>query len=160
MPLRHPRRAGGLLGLSKRSSSASRRTRSSCQYWDTVADRLFKIRNCMNIQGEPQQLPLFQPPVNPLLLVEAAAEGIDLGSVLADLNAPPPNYRFSYLIERALQLCADAAPSAPSSSSALEKQDAEHLAALRATQEVRRPPADGRPEAGRRQRGQRRTSMP
>ena len=27
-------------------------------YWDTVADRLFKIRHCMNIEGVVQQLPL------------------------------------------------------------------------------------------------------
>jgi hypothetical protein len=28
-------------------------------YWDTVADRIYKIRHCMNIQGQIQQLPLF-----------------------------------------------------------------------------------------------------
>ena len=31
-------------------------------YWDTVADRLFKIRHCMNIEGIVRQLPLFEPP--------------------------------------------------------------------------------------------------
>ena len=29
--------------------------------WDTVADRLFKIRNCMNIEGVVRSLALFQP---------------------------------------------------------------------------------------------------
>ena len=35
----------------------------------TVADRLFKIRHCMNIQGVVRQLPLFEPPIDPALLV-------------------------------------------------------------------------------------------
>ena len=33
-------------------------------YWDTVADRLFKIRHCMNIEGVVRQLPLFEPPIS------------------------------------------------------------------------------------------------
>jgi hypothetical protein len=36
----------------------------------------------MNIQGVVRQLPLFEPPIDPALLVQAAAAGIDLGSVL------------------------------------------------------------------------------
>ena len=55
-------------------------------YWDTVADRLFKIRHCMNIEGVVRQLPLFEPPIDPALLVRAAAAGLDLGSVLADVR--------------------------------------------------------------------------
>src|SRR5262249_38828523 len=42
-------------------------------YWDTVADRLFKIRHCLNIEGVFQQLPLFEPPIDPALLVAATA---------------------------------------------------------------------------------------
>ena len=73
------------------------------KYWDTVADRLFKIRNCMNIQGIVRQLPLFEPPIDPGLLVRAAAAGVDLGSVIASLNAPPPHYRFRFLLARAVR---------------------------------------------------------
>ena len=36
-------------------------------YWDTVDDRLYKIRHCMNIQGVVEQLSLFAPPINPAL---------------------------------------------------------------------------------------------
>ena len=43
------------------------------KYWDTVGDRLFKIRHCMNIEGIVRELPLFQPPIDPALLVKAAA---------------------------------------------------------------------------------------
>ena len=128
--------SGGLLGLSKVFFFCIPQNPQLLSYWDKVDQSLLRIRNCMNIQGQLQQIPLFQPLANPALLVEAAAEGIDLGSVLADLNAPPPNYRFSYLIERALQLCADTRALGAELLSALEKQDAEHLAALRASQEV------------------------
>ena len=39
-------------------------------YWDTVEDRLFKIRNSLNIQGIFRQLPLFAPPIDPATLVD------------------------------------------------------------------------------------------
>src|SRR5918998_796168 len=64
-------------------------------YWDTVADRLFKVRHCMNIEGVVRQLPLFESPIDPGLLVKAAAAGVDLSSVLADVSAATPYYRFT-----------------------------------------------------------------
>jgi len=54
--------------------------------WDTVADRLFKIRHCMNIEGVVRQLPLFEPPIDPALLVKAVAAGLDIGAVLNDMT--------------------------------------------------------------------------
>ena len=71
--------------------------------WDTVADRLFKIRHCMNIAGVERQLPLFEPPIDPALLVRAAAAGLDIGSVLADLSAPLPHHRFMTMLQKALE---------------------------------------------------------
>jgi hypothetical protein len=53
-------------------------------YWDTVADRLFKIRHCMNIEGVVRQLALFAPPIDPGLLVKAAAAGLDIAAVLSE----------------------------------------------------------------------------
>ena len=31
-------------------------------YWDTVADRLFKIRHCVNIEDVQRSVPAFEPP--------------------------------------------------------------------------------------------------
>ena len=76
-------------------------------YWATVDDRLNKIRNCMNIQGVVEQLPLFAPPISPALLVAAAAAGVDLSSVLSNTNAGTPFYRFSFMVQKALELCAE-----------------------------------------------------
>ena len=63
---------------ARRCTSACRATTSCSRYWDTVADRLFKIRNSLNIQGVFRQLPLFEPPIDPALLARAAAAGLDV----------------------------------------------------------------------------------
>ncbi len=105
-------------------------------YWDTVADRLFKIRHCMNIEGVVRQLPLFAPPIDVSLLVQAAAMGVDLSSVLNDINAATPHYRFTYMLQKAMELCNDVKALGASLLAALEKKDAEVLALLRASQET------------------------
>lgn len=105
-------------------------------YWDMIADRLFKIRHCMNIEGVVRQLPLFEPQIDPGLLVRAAAQGVDLNSVLNDLNAPVPYYRFTTLLRQALDLCAHLKSLGSTLLATLEKQDAEALAALRASHET------------------------
>ncbi len=104
--------------------------------WSTVEDRLYKIRNCMNIQGVVEQLPLFSPPISPALLVAAEAAGVSLSSVLSNTNAGTPFYRFTAMIRRALELCAEVRTLGAALLAALEKQDAEALALLRATQEA------------------------
>jgi len=105
-------------------------------YWDTVADRLYKIRHCMNIKGVVEQLPLFAPSINPALLVQATAMGIDLNSVLNEINSPTPNYRFSFMLQKALEVCTEVRSLGGALLSALEKNDAEDLSVLRSTQEI------------------------
>jgi peptidoglycan hydrolase-like protein with peptidoglycan-binding domain len=105
-------------------------------YWDTVADRLFKIRHCMNIEGVVRQLPMFEPPIDPALLVKAFAMGIDLSSVLNDMNAPLPHYRFATMLQKAQELCADLKGLGQSLLAAMEKRDAEEMALLRSTHEI------------------------
>ncbi|MCK1642484.1 hypothetical protein IVA95_34240 [Bradyrhizobium sp. 157] len=106
-------------------------------YWDTVADRLYKIRHCMNIEGVVRQLALFEPPIEPGALVKAVAGGIDIGSALADLNAPLPLYRFNVLLQRANDTCNDVKMLGAALLAALEKKDAEALSLLRQSHEVR-----------------------
>ena len=106
-------------------------------YWDEVEDRLFKIRHCMNIEGIIRQLPLFQPPIDPGLLVKAAAAGVDLASALNDLNAPLPCYRFQVMVQKANELINDVKGLGAALLGALEKRDAEELALLRSSHEVR-----------------------
>ena len=106
-------------------------------YWDMVADRLFKIHHCLNIEGVERQLPLFQPPIDPGLLVRATAAGVDLASVLNDLNAAVPHYRFRIMLQKAFDLSNDVKALGTALLSALEKKDAEELAVLRQGHEVK-----------------------
>lgn len=105
-------------------------------HWDTVADRLFKIRHCQDIDGVERKLALFAPPIDPAALIQAASQGLSLGSILADLSSPPPIYRFSLLIQKANEFCADVRVLGAALLGALEKKDAEELARLRAAQET------------------------
>ena len=105
-------------------------------YWDTVSDRLFKLRNCMNIEGVVRQLALFEPPIEPGLLVRAAAAGLDLSSVLSEVNAPLPNYRFDVMVRKAAELAAEVRGLGQALLAALEKRDAEDIALLRSSHEI------------------------
>lgn len=104
--------------------------------WDIVADRLFKIRCCMNIDGARRDLPLFEPPVDPELLVRARAAGLDLSQVVADLDAPLPRARFTRLLQLAKELAAEVRALGASLLAAREKLDAETLTRLRSTHEL------------------------
>ncbi|WP_232826397.1 neuraminidase-like domain-containing protein [Cyanothece sp. BG0011] len=107
------------------------------EYWDTVADRLFKIRHCLNIEGIFRKLNLFEPPINPALLVQAAAQGLNISSVLNDLSTPMPNYRFNYLLQRALEVTSEVKSLGSALLSALEKKDGESLSILRSQHDTR-----------------------
>ena len=101
-------------------------------YWDQVADRLFKIRHCMNIEGVVRQLALFDPPIDPGALVQGGRRrprhrqhrqqhqpaGVDAAGPAAAAEGAG-----------AVQRGEDAA--ARRCCSAIEKGEAEHLALLR-----------------------------
>lgn len=106
-------------------------------YWDTVADRLYKIRHCMNIEGVVRQLPLFEPPIDPAALVKAVAGGVDISTALSDLNAPLPLYRFNVLLQKANEVCNDVKALGAALLATLEKKDAEELGLKRQGQEIR-----------------------
>jgi Tc toxin complex TcA C-terminal TcB-binding domain/Neuraminidase-like domain/Salmonella virulence plasmid 28.1kDa A protein len=103
--------------------------------YDQVEDRLFKIRNCMNISGVRRQLALFAPPIDPMALVRARAAGLSLEDALAALAAPVPPYRFTHLIDRARQAASTAQAFGGALLSALEKKDVEELTLLRSLHE-------------------------
>jgi peptidoglycan hydrolase-like protein with peptidoglycan-binding domain len=105
-------------------------------YWDTLAEELYKIRNCMNIQGITRALPLSDAPIDPALLVKAAAAGVDIGSILNDINPALPLYRFNVLSQKASELCSEVKSLASELLATLEKKDAEKLALIRAEHET------------------------
>lgn len=101
-------------------------------YWNTIENRLTKIRSCLDIEGVFRIPALYEPPIDPALLVQATAHGISLSSVLNDLNTSMPNYRFNYLVQKALELCNELKSLGNALLSALEKKDAEVLSKMRA----------------------------
>jgi hypothetical protein len=104
-------------------------------YWDTVANRLFNIHNSLNIRGVYQKLPLFDPPIDPALLVRAAAEGLDINAIVNGLNQPLPLVRFQLLVSKATEICQEVKSLGASLLAAFEKQDNEALSLLRAQHE-------------------------
>jgi hypothetical protein len=104
-------------------------------YWDTVADRLFKIRNSLNIQGVFRQLALFEPPIDPALLARAAAAGLEVGAIANGLHQPLPLVRFPLLVQKASEIAQEVKSLGGSLLAAMEKEDGEALAILRAKHE-------------------------
>lgn len=104
-------------------------------YWDKVANRLFKLRNCMNIEGQIRELPIYEPPIDPALLVRGQALGIDISELLSDLYTPRPPYRFRVMLQKAYEFCGDVQKLGGALLSALEKKDAEELSLLRSRHE-------------------------
>ncbi|WP_437587187.1 hypothetical protein [Sorangium sp. So ce1000] len=104
--------------------------------WDTVADRLFKIRHSMSIEGVVRTLPLFEPPIDPMLLVQARALGVDLATVLSEASSPRLPYRFQVLHAKAMELCGAVAGLGAALLAAMEKKDGEAIARLRSGHEV------------------------
>ncbi|MES2936900.1 MAG: neuraminidase-like domain-containing protein [Pseudomonadota bacterium] len=102
--------------------------------WARVQDRLYKIRHCLDLDGERRDLALFAPEIDPRLLVRARAEGLSIEDVLGAGSGNLPPYRFAYLIEKARQHAAAVQGFGAQLLSVLEKRDGEELARLRNTQ--------------------------
>ena len=105
-------------------------------YWDTVADRLFKIRHCQDIDGVERTLALFAPPISLDQLLQALSKGMSPGSFLTAMSSPPPIYRFTYLIQRANEFCTEVKILGAALLSVLEKKDIERLVRMRASHET------------------------
>ena len=101
-------------------------------YWDTIADRLYKIRNSLNIQGVKRTLALFAPPIDPGLLVKARAMGLSIDSILDSANEKRSIYRFRVIVKLAVDMAKDACQMGRDLLAILEKQDAEQLQVFKA----------------------------
>lgn len=124
---------GGLLGVGPALYFCIPNNDKLLGYWDTVADRLYKIRNCMNIEGVRRSLALFAPPIDPGMLIQATAAGLSLSSVLALLSTPAPIYRFRHLIVKANEFCAEVKLLGSLLLAAIEKRDLAELERINAT---------------------------
>jgi len=99
-------------------------------YWDLIADRLSKIRHCQDIDGVERTLALFSPPIDPGMLVRAAAAGLSLADIVAGINAPVPCYRFTIFAQKAAELAAEVMSLGQELQQALERRDSEAMSLL------------------------------
>lgn len=128
--------SGALFGIGRALYFCIPANQKLLTYWDIVADRLFKIRNSENIQGIVRQLPLFDPPLDPGMLVKAAAAGIDISSIVSGLNQPLGPVRCPLLIQKALELAAEVRSLGNALLASIEKGEAEQLALRRQGHEI------------------------
>jgi hypothetical protein len=99
--------------------------------FDRVDDRLAKLRAGLNIDGVRQDLPLFDPPLDPTALVREFATA-------GGQTTKPPGalyFRFSVVIEKAKSAAAATAELGSALLAALEKKDGTQLERLSLTQE-------------------------
>lgn len=104
-------------------------------YWDRVADRIYKIRNGFNLDGIKQAPPMFGLPLDPAALARSGALSAGSQGITA-LNIQVPHYRFSVILAKARDLAARAAQLGSALLSALEKKDAEQLSLLQTSHEA------------------------
>jgi len=71
-----------------------------------------------------------------MLLVKAAAAGVDLSTAIADLAAPTPLYRFQVLVQKATELCQDVKAVGAALLGALERRDAEEISRIQTVHEI------------------------
>jgi hypothetical protein len=103
---------------------------------DLLDSRIYNIRNCLDINGKSASYPLWDPPIDPAVLVSAVAQGLSLSSVVNDLSSPMPNYRFFYLLQKAIELCGELKTSSNMFLSIRERRDGEALSLMRSRQEL------------------------
>ncbi|CAM1508037.1 Fc.00g048850.m01.CDS01 [Cosmosporella sp. VM-42] len=103
-----------------------------------VDDRLYKIRNGLDVNGNPRTLALWDPPLNvrDLVLAAAGSQGGGIGLIVSAFDQVMPRQRFQYLLQRAFDLCAELKQTGAALLNAVEKRDGESLQNLRLKQDT------------------------
>lgn len=96
--------------------------------WARVEGRLARVRSGLGVS-------LFGPPIDPALLVRAAAAGLDMETLLQKFGDAMPPYRYSVVVQKAMEFCNEVKALGSALLSAIEKHDSESLGLLRASQE-------------------------
>lgn len=103
--------------------------------WDRVEGRLYNLRHNLDINGKVQNLPLFQPPIDPAQAVALAASGQPVASLATGGDAVITPYRFRTILEKAKEAVRHTSELGSTLLSILEQKDADALENLRQTHE-------------------------
>lgn len=129
--------AGGTFGIGRALYFCIPHNKKLLDYWDRVAGRLYNIRNCLNIDGVARKLELFDPVIDPRMLMKAAAAGISVGDVLGGTDRAISPLRAQLLIQKALELCGEVRSLGGSLLTAIEKKETEAFSMLRQGHELK-----------------------
>lgn len=102
---------------------------------DKIQDRLFKVHHCLDLLGNPRQLPLYDPPISPELLADAAMAGLNVSQAVMNAYTPRPHYRCRTLLGLTKGLGQHVIALGAGLLASMEKKDAESLNLLKATHE-------------------------
>ncbi|KAJ5322540.1 hypothetical protein N7452_010829 [Penicillium brevicompactum] len=101
-----------------------------------IDDRLYKIRNGMDINGKKRTLALFEPPIDPGDLQRAKFSSSDgIAGFLSNLESPMPRYRFRALIDFAMEFASELKGASEKALGMKLDKDGEGLALLQAKHE-------------------------
>lgn len=134
-----------LLAVRQRIAAAEARTANSLTslflpqqnaklagYWQTLAQRLYNLRNNLSIDGNPLSLSIYAAPADPTALLSAAVNASSGGSNLT--TAYMPLYRFPVMLESAREMVGQLTQFGSLLLDITERQDGEALSELLQTQ--------------------------
>lgn len=104
--------------------------------WDLVADRLMKIRNNLDMNGNPRQLPLFPAAADPLLLARTRAAGYSSSSARRP-TVMNNWYRYTVLYSCAKEFTSTLIQFSSQLLSSIERGDNEELLVLSSQQSAK-----------------------
>lgn len=73
------------------------------ELWTRVESRLYNLRHQLTLDGQPNHLPLFQPPADPLALIAQTASGGASGQGEMPGHVAVPTYRFTTIFPKAME---------------------------------------------------------
>ncbi|KAJ4179617.1 hypothetical protein NW755_012342 [Fusarium falciforme] len=95
-------------------------------------ERLYNIRNSLDIQGRPVTYALIEPLIDPgALMAPGMGMSEAISVALGDQNSPLPCQRFEFLLHRALDLCSELRSLGERLLAATERKENESFSALR-----------------------------
>ena len=111
--------------------------RKLLKYWDDLERRLYNLRHCLTIDGQPVEYDLLSAPIDIQALVDAAAAGVSVAEALGMAGGTLPPYRFRTIWGKAQDACNEVRGLGNALLAALEKRDAEQVSVLRSLWEGR-----------------------
>ena len=97
-------RAARCSASGARCTSPSRRTRTCSATGTPSPTGSSRSATARTSRASCSSFPLFDPPIDPGMLVKAAAAGLDIGSIVSGINQPVGPVRSPLLIQKALEI--------------------------------------------------------